>query len=223
MDEPLSLAPVAISALALIVSGVTAWLTLFRRGTLRMSRPNVIFFGFDSTPGKADPKVFLRCLLYSTAAKGQLLENLYVQLQKGESKQNFSIWVYGDKSDLHRGSGLFVGRDGVAKNHHFLLPPEHRSFVFGAGAYRFRVYGKLVNSSRPLLLFETTLSMTEHQARSLENRDHGLYFDWGPESQAYQTHLDQRSDRVDELELLKFLVPPAAKSSPRRQVKKARQ
>jgi hypothetical protein len=220
MDDWLPVIPMAISAFALIVSGVTAWLTLFRRGTLRMSRPNVIFFGFDSTPGKPDPKVFLRFLLYSTSAKGQLLENLYVQLQKkGESRQNFSIWVYGEKSDLSRGSGLFVGRDGVAKNHHFLLPTGHGPFAFAAGDYQFRVFGNLVNSSRSIPLFETTLSMTEEQARSLESRDNGLYFDWGPESQKYQAHVDRKETTSLEV---KMLSPPLPKVSVRRQDKRPR-
>ena len=37
----------AISTLSLIVAATTAWLTLFRRGTVRMTQPTVIFFGRD--------------------------------------------------------------------------------------------------------------------------------------------------------------------------------
>src|SRR2546427_296072 len=44
--------PVAptISLAALAASGLTAWLTLFRRGTVYMTRPTVIFFGPDGGP-----------------------------------------------------------------------------------------------------------------------------------------------------------------------------
>ena len=42
--------PVIISSLALAVSAVTAWLTLFRRGALKMTQPTVIFFGPDGGP-----------------------------------------------------------------------------------------------------------------------------------------------------------------------------
>jgi hypothetical protein len=42
MVDPVSL---AISTLSLAVSAVTAWLTLFRRGTVKMTQPTVIFFG----------------------------------------------------------------------------------------------------------------------------------------------------------------------------------
>ena len=46
-----------ISCLALSVSGVTAWLTFFRKGQLLMTQPTVIFFGpdgskFDSNKNK---------------------------------------------------------------------------------------------------------------------------------------------------------------------------
>ena len=88
-----------------------------------MTKPTVIFFGPDggSVVGrKRQLKVFLRTLLFSTSRRGQTLESFHVNLQRGESKQNFSIWVYGDDR-LTRGSGLFVPREGVACNHHFLL------------------------------------------------------------------------------------------------------
>src|SRR5437870_4292625 len=117
-----------IAFLALIVSVATAWLTFFRAGHLRMTQPTVIFFGPDGDgprPGEGrNLKVFLRTLLYSTARRGHTIESLHVNLQRGESKQNFSIWVYGQSHDLVRGSGLFVPMEGVAMNHHFLLPKD---------------------------------------------------------------------------------------------------
>src|SRR5712692_8982158 len=85
-----------ISFLALAVSVSTAWLTFFRAGQLRMTQPTVIFFGPDGgvRPGqKRRLKVFLRTLLYSTARRGQTIESLHVNLQRGESRQNFSIWT----------------------------------------------------------------------------------------------------------------------------------
>lgn len=101
---------IGISLFALVVSVATAWVTWFRKGELRMTQPTVIFFGPDgsSRPGqRRHLKVFLRTLLYSTSRRGQTVESLHVNLQRGESRQNFSIWVYGDER-LARGSGLFV-------------------------------------------------------------------------------------------------------------------
>lgn len=91
-----------------------------------MTRPTVVFFGPDGRRGDGEAprlKVFLRTLLYSTARRGQTLESMHVNLRRAESTQNFSIWVYGDDR-LARGSGLYVGHDGVACNHHFLLPED---------------------------------------------------------------------------------------------------
>jgi|HubBroStandDraft_4_1064222.scaffolds.fasta_scaffold226960_2 hypothetical protein len=39
-----------VSFLALAVSALTAWLTLLRKGEIRMTRPTVIYFGPDGGP-----------------------------------------------------------------------------------------------------------------------------------------------------------------------------
>lgn len=96
----LSVAGLVISAFALWVSVVTAWLTLLRRGRVRMMQPTLIYFGPDGGPrAGSDPpamKVFLRTLLYSTGKRGQIVENMFVRLQRGESRQNLNVWAYGE-------------------------------------------------------------------------------------------------------------------------------
>src|SRR5258707_12103368 len=139
-----------ISCLALLVSGMTAWLTFFRKGKLVMTQPTVVFFGPDGSRFDSDKnKIYLRTLLYSTAKRGQVLESLHVSLQRNESKQNFSIWVYGEKGNLKRGSGLFVAQEGVTFDHHFLLPEDGANFQFLSGAYSLVVLAKLVGHGRP--------------------------------------------------------------------------
>lgn len=72
MIEPVT---TTISLLALTISSATAWLTLFRRGTVRMSQPTVIFFGPDQprvSSTEAPPKVYLRTLLFSTSKRGRV-------------------------------------------------------------------------------------------------------------------------------------------------------
>jgi hypothetical protein len=56
----------------------------------------------------------------------------------------FDVWVYGETNRLVVGSGLFVGKDGVAFNHHF--PPRCGSpeFLFLAGTYRLEVLAGVV-------------------------------------------------------------------------------
>ena len=122
----------AISCLALVVSGATAWLTFFRKGQLLMTQPTVVFFGPDGSKfeNQKKNKIYLRCLLYSTAKRGQVLESFHVALHRNESKQNFNIWVYGEKGNLKRGSGLFIPQEGVTFDHHFLLPSDGANFTF---------------------------------------------------------------------------------------------
>jgi hypothetical protein len=115
---------IVIAAVALMVSITTAWLSLIRRGNLRMTQPTLVFFGPEvSNKGHRHNKVFFRTLLYSTSKKGHVIESMHISLERGETKQNFSIWVYGE-NEPHRGSGLFVPDEGITYNHHFLLPPD---------------------------------------------------------------------------------------------------
>ena len=180
-----------ISGIALVVSAVTAWLTLLQAGKLRMTQPTVVFFGPDG--GRRDGenarlKVFLRTLLYSSSRRGQTVESMHVNVQRAESKQNFSIWVYGDDR-LVRGSGMHVGLDGVACNHHFLLPEDGADFRLLPGQYTVRVFAKRVSDRGPRQLAKFVLCISESQAKELEKDGAGIYFDWGPDQQAYHAHV----------------------------------
>jgi hypothetical protein len=204
MVDPIS---TTISILALSVSGVTAWLTLFRRGTVKMTQPTVIFFGPD--PGRAKdsqlPKVFLRALLFSTSKRGRVIECMYVALSRNETRQNFNIWVYGNDK-LVRGSGLFVGETGVEANHHFLIPSDGSAFQFTEGRYRLGVFAKLLGDRHHIRLFSQVLEIPSATAALLEKPDAGLYFDWGPDSSRYLLHVRRPTapDNEEFLELLRI-------------------
>lgn len=144
-----------------------------------MTQPTIIFFGPDggSRSGRQPHlKVFLRTLLYSTSRRGQTIESLHVNLQRGESKQNFLIWVYGDQH-VARGSGLFIPSEGIACNHHFLLPSDGTDFRLLDGDYTLRVYAKRVDISTPKELMSVRLRISESQAKALEDENAGIYFD----------------------------------------------
>ena len=197
-----------ISVLALSISAVTAWLTLFRRGTVRMTQPTVIFFGPDSgrTNEAPLPKVFLRSLLFVTSKRGRVIESMVVALSRNESRQNFNVWVYGNDK-LVRGSGLFVGESGVEANHHFLIPRDGNAFRFTEGRYRMEVFAKLLGDRHQTLLFSQILENSRETAARLERSDAGLYFDWGPDSTRYVHYVDVRpvppnpEDLIDILKL----------------------
>jgi hypothetical protein len=182
MTDPVAL---GLSALALAISATTAWLTFFRRSTVKMTQPTVIFFGSDVPKLRAVaplPKVYLRALLFSTSKRGRVVENMYVALSRNETHQNFNIWVYGERDKLVRGSGLSVGETGVAANHHFLAPKDASSFRFIAGNYRVEVFAHLLGDRSRTLLFSQTLEVTREVAAMLEEPGTGLYFDWGPDA-----------------------------------------
>jgi hypothetical protein len=194
----------AISALALLVSGITLWLTHMRSGSLKMTQPTVIFFGPDGGHGEIS-KVFLRTLLYSTGKRGHVLEHLFLRLKRGETQQNFSIWVYGEK-DLARGSGLFVGQEGLATNHHFLTPSDIKSFAFVSGTYCLEVYGKIVGQKALKKLVEIELHIDQQEAEKLKSPQQGIYFDWGPDAGTYIKKIDSRPEpAIDPLKFLEAL------------------
>lgn len=188
MADPAAL---AVSVLALGVSGVTAWLTLFRKGAVRMTQPTVIFFGQESAKGRMKPKVYLRTLLFSTSKRGRILESMHVSLARSEAKQNFNIWVHGDGKDLMRGSGLFVGENGVSANHHFLLP-EDANFEWLPGRYQLTVNARLLGDTADTVLFTQGLEVSREASERLVDASAGLYFDWGPDAGQYHTHVDER-------------------------------
>lgn len=176
-----------------------------------MTQPTVVFLGPDGgAPNEGPPrlKVFLRTLLFSTSVRGQIVESMHVNVQRGETRQNFSIWVYGDKQ-LSRGSGLHVGPEGVACNHHFLLPEDGASFALAPGQYVISVFAKRVQDPQPRRLQDVRVSISEIQADQLRGPTCGVYFDWGPDQQAYHSHIEDRPPKA----LPKWLLEAASEMS----------
>jgi len=194
---------ITVSLIALTISALTFWLTRLKRGVVKMTRPTIIFFGPDGG-GERHNKVFIRTLLYSTSDRGQYIQNMFIRLQRGETVQNFNVWVYDDKG-LVRGSGLFINKNGIACNHHFLLPKDGDNYSFLPGDYILQVFIEPVDKS-PRMIFEQKLNVTKEQSEEMKTRIAGTYFDWAPNSQTYYSHIDQRPNEEKELtDLFKVL------------------
>lgn len=189
--------PIAI--LSLLVSFFTLWKMYLERGKLKMTQPATIFFGPDSVENIASSKVHLKTLLFSTSERGQVVEGMYVRLHRGESIQIFNIWAYEDKKDVVRGSGLYVGKQGVAYSHTFFPPKDGSTYEFLPGKYRLEVYASVLNKPQPIKTFSVDLTISESQAEKLKDGRHGLYFDWGPESNQYHPHLHFKEYTAAEL------------------------
>lgn len=204
MTDPIA---ISVSILALAVSAVTAWLTLFRRGTIKMTQPTIIYFGFDLPRGEdaAKAKVYFRTLLFSTSKRGRIIESMHIAISRAESKQNFNIWVHGKREELVRGSGLFVGENGVAANHHFLLPEDGGSFAWLPGAYQVQVYARLLGDRVPRLLFSQRLEITHGTSAELKDPRAGVYFDWASDASQYSAHVARRPPAVSPERFLEAL------------------
>jgi hypothetical protein len=155
-----------------------------------MTQPTLLYFGpdggTDSAPGA--PKVFLRTLLHSSSRRGNLIENMYVTLRRAETAQNFSIWVYRDRGVLSRGSGLYVGHEGLTMDHHFLLPHDGTQYVFKPGRYTVDVYAKLARRRQPTRLGSIPVDLPDAVATAATSLRYGVFFDWGPHLGHYQAH-----------------------------------
>lgn len=189
MAETIDIVSIIVSSLSLVISGLTAWLTLLRKGTVKMTRPSIVAFAFD--PPKGTPKVFLRTLLFSTAKRGQVVESMFVKVRRSESVQTFSIWGYGDKPPLVLGGGVHVPHEGVASYHHFLPPNDGTRYEFLPGEYVIEVYASILGGKSPLLLHRIQLTLNEQHAAAMRDKDAGGIFNWGPDSGKYLAHLDK--------------------------------
>jgi hypothetical protein len=181
-------AALIVSILALFVSGLVAYYTLFRRGTVEMTRPSLIYLGYDHDGDGIKafaPKIFLRTLLFSTADRGLIIDALHAVLSKGDVSYSFAYWGYGARNELVRGSGLFVGKNGVEANHHFNPIKRPPNFCFGVGEWKLEIYAEIFGITNAKLLHSTTLVISEDDADTLTNVLAGLHFNWEPTEKKY--------------------------------------
>ncbi len=180
---------ITISIVSLTVSVGTFWLTFLRRGQLAMTLPTIVFFGHDMVP-KATPKIFLRTLLYSTAAQGQVVEGMYVQALRDGTVRTFNFWGYGETEKLSPGSGLHVSRTGLAANHHFVLSVHEDEYQFEAGEYMIVVYARIVGRRKPLKLSTINIVLNPELALALR-RHMGVLFEQNLDGR-YEGHEHER-------------------------------
>jgi hypothetical protein len=179
-----------LAVASFLLSLVTLWLTQFRHGRLKMSQPTLICLKREMPAVR--PKIFLRTLLFTTGSKGIVVENMYLRVHQPMGTFLFDFWGHTDAGKLTLGSGLYVGREGVACDHHF--NPRHGSeeFLFHDGAYRVEVYATAVGRKQPWKLMEVTFTVDGQQAAELIqilNRE--LFLFWNPETRTYEAQVER--------------------------------
>ncbi|MCY6380603.1 hypothetical protein [Hoeflea prorocentri] len=155
-----------ISVLSLVVSIGTFWFVFLHRGRLAMTTPTHVYFGYDFVPW-ACPKIHLRTLLYSTSKRGQFIEAMYARVRRNNQQWMFEVWGYGESGDFSRGSGLYIGPDGLTANHHFLQSKLREDFQFEAGKYEIDIMVSIVGRRRPTRLATITLPLSGSEAATL--------------------------------------------------------
>jgi len=166
---------IPISIVSLAVSLGTFWLAFLDRGCLKMTKPTLVFFGYDMVP-RATPKVFLRTLLYSTANRGHVVEGMFARVRHGDSEQVFSFWGYGETEKLTAGSGLYANRTGFAANHHFVLSVHESEYRFEPGDYVIDVFADVVGRKAAVHLSTIRLTLAPSMASTLA-RHEGVLFE----------------------------------------------
>ncbi len=190
MDRSITIAllGVVISIISLAISSTAFWFTWLRRGRLSMTKPTIVFFGYDAVPRERTPKIFLRTLLYSTSARGQVVETMYIKLCREGSEQIFSFWGYGETNKLTAGGGLFVGQTGIALNHHFVLSVQHAGYEFVEGEYSIQVFARVAGKSRSLLLDTISITLSKIDSGTYLAGGLGILFELGWDTGKYTGH-----------------------------------
>ena len=160
-----------------------------------MTRPTLIAFMHErssSPTRKTMPKIFLRTLLYSTGKRGQVIENMFVNLLYEGMHYPFYYWSHGEAGRLVPGSGLFVGQEGVACNHHFMPRVHSPDVTFVEGKYRLEVFATTVGQHKSRRLHSVSLYLAQAAAisLSLQNGDFAYFFEWDPDENGYRGHIE---------------------------------
>lgn len=184
--------PVFISIAALCLSGISLWQSTWRRGKLCMTKPSLLFIGREGP--RNEPKIFMRALLFSTAQRGWVIEQLYLRATNQGGSYLFDFWGYGETEKLSPGSGLFIGQQGAVYNHHFLTRPGNaEDFIFYDGEYQIEVFAKVFDREKPIQLSTFSLLLGgNHAAQLIQIMDMAVYFEWDIDSGKYKSRTERR-------------------------------
>jgi hypothetical protein len=174
MKEIVSL---VLSAVSVAISAYTFWLVQFNRGRLKMTQPTYVCVRRDLGPNW--PKIFIRTCLYSTVAKGVVVENLYLLVRQSRNLEFvFDFWGHTDNGKLTVGSGLYVGPTGVASDHHFNFRGDPGLFLPEPGTYQVEVFATVAgHKPRPISKIEFDVN-SDQSAELLEIPDRQLDLYW---------------------------------------------
>jgi hypothetical protein len=181
-----------VAVVSLLVSITVAWLTLFRRGKLCMTRPVQIIF---ASKNARRPEIILKTLLYATGRRGHVIERLYLSVRHDADEiETFGFWSYGQGKNSIVSGGLRVGEDGVVYDHHFLQADKDSHFYFSEGNYEIQVFATVVNDSSPKLLHQFDLSLSQDKSLQMHVNNYAVLYTFDPVEKQYIASLSEQGD-----------------------------
>src|SRR5438067_1217052 len=124
---------------------------------------------------------------YEQATASNQVRMISISPRAEQRKTMFSSWGYGDHPNLVRGSGLFVGPEGVAVYHHFVAEESDR--LRPAGGCKISVYASTLGHKQNHMLFSLHLRISESDSAIFEDStNRPLIYDWNPEHKEYRRH-----------------------------------
>jgi hypothetical protein len=187
-----------VSGLALLVSFGTFWVNYWKQGQVLMTKPTIFFFGWDHV-GQPIPKIFMRSLLFSTANSGRVLENLYLKVSTPKGDALYSFWGHtqGQPNSLTRGSGLFIGKEGLLADHHFNPDPSIAiETPYSIGVYEIEVIGRQFGDAIDRKLGRYSLVLDAALVQILSQKADGILWSLNPQENKYYPETRQRDQGI---------------------------
>ena len=166
-----------LSTLALGISALTAWLTLLRKGKLRMTNPTPLTLQYENNIAK----ISFSTMFYSSAFRGQVVESMYVVLRQKHQTCTFNRWVYKNNSTACAG-GLYVRPEGIAQVHQFYSSSR---FVFQPGDLVIEIYAILANMRRKEFIKTIILEIPQEKRAACYDDSESIDFEWEPDRNRY--------------------------------------
>ncbi len=99
---------------------------------------------------------------------------------------------------MSRGSGIYIGQDGVVCDHHFLLPKDCNSYEFSPGSYNIEIYFLILGLKKYFLVKTLKLTLSHKHVKDIREGKM-IFFDWAPNTKTYYASVhDSRKQKISE-------------------------
>ena len=190
MDIRLEIIALIFSGVAIAISLLTFYFSQLRKGKVKLSKPNQIWFGLPDLSKKRRGHILIKSVLYSTGSQGQIIERLYAKLDTNNSSKEFSGWVIGKQSDTYKPGGMKISKEGYVGDHHFIHPKDGTSYSFKTGDYLLRIFAKIAGKETDVLLQKINLEIPVNFSKNLSTAK-GVYFNFHSSNGNYVAELDE--------------------------------